>query len=353
MRKSKLIGVLIIILVFFLVISYWFWKSPNTSLFSFSFNNQIQDRTITDNNNQVIEPKFNNYGPAPQFSGLQSWQNSEPLVLAELQGKVILVHFWTYSCINCIRSLPYLNKWYEQYQPSGLEIIGIHTPEFTFEKVNNNVQAAINRYSVKFPVAQDNNYATWKAFENQFWPALYLVDQNGNIVYTHFGEGDFNVTEKAIRILLGLEGEFTSPPVEIINKPQTPEIYFGKLRLNNFGGNEEPSNAEQIYVFPKNLAKNKFALEGRWRFEPEAVTHTQGFGKLRVNFNSSKINMVAQSRKPITLRIFVDGKLHKAVTVSGSDIYPLFDTTDGNTNYRLMEVEIPESGVQIFTMTFN
>lgn len=296
------------------------------------------------------EPEFKNLGPAPELAGLQKWFNSDPLTLAELQGKVVLVDFWTYSCINCIRTLPYVTEWYDQYKDQGFVVLGIHTPEFAFERVASNVETAIKRYSINYPVAQDNNYTTWRAFQNQFWPAHYLIDKNGDIVYTHFGEGQYEQTEKAIRTLLGLEGEFTPPLVSEQNQAGTPEMYLGSLRLKNFGGTEQPLPEEQIYAFPKKLAKNQFALEGRWKFEQEAVAHAEGFGRIRLNFTAAKVFMVAQSKQPVTLKVFVDGKLQKGVTVSGSDLYPLYEATSGGNH--VMEIEFPQSGVQVFTFTF-
>ncbi|HMQ01827.1 MAG TPA: thioredoxin family protein [Candidatus Doudnabacteria bacterium] len=324
-------------------------RNPEGGFLNLSFSSPKQDES----NNDLTEPQkpiFSNYGPAPELIGLNKWFNSEPLTLAELQGNVVLVDFWTYSCINCIRTLPYVTKWYQTYKDQGFVIIGIHTPEFAFERVANNVETAINRYNITYPVAQDNQYKTWQAFENQFWPAHYLIDKNGEIVYKHFGEGEYEKMELAIRTLLGLEGEFEVPQVAEVNRAQTPEIYLGSLRSKHFGGLEQLSSEEQIYAFPKTLARNRFALEGRWRIDPEAAVHTSGFGRIRLNFNSAKVFMVAQSEKPITLKIYVDGVLHKGVTITSSDLYTLFDSDLGKN--RIMEIEFPESGTHVFTFTF-
>ncbi len=300
---------------------------------------------------QNSEPKFVNDGPAPDFVGITKWLNSEPLTMEQLQGKVVLVDFWTYSCINCIRTLPYITKWYKDYKDQGLVVVGVHTPEFAFEKVTSNVESALKRYGITYPVAQDNNYKTWSAYNNQFWPAHYLIDKSGNIVYTHFGEGEYDTTEKAIRTLLGLEGDIPNmPQAEETNQAATPETYLGSARLNNFGGSEVPSADEQIYAFPKKLAKNKFALEGKWKIEPEAAVHTQGFGRIRFNFTAAKVFMVAESTEPTTIKIYVDGKLQKGVTVSGSDLYPLYESQVGANH--TMEIEFPTGGVSVFTFTF-
>lgn len=341
----------ILILIALLVAGGLFLQSRNPEgnflNLSFGAKEAVEEQSTTQT---VTEVKFVNQGPAPELAGLKTWFNSEPLTLAELQGKVVLVDFWTYSCINCIRTLPYVTKWYDTYQDQGLVVLGIHTPEFAFERVASNVETAVKRYAINYPVALDNDYKTWRAFQNQFWPAHYLIDKNGEIVYTHFGEGQYAETELAIRTLLGLEGEFTTPQLIEANQAATPEIYLGTLRLNNFGGSEQPLSTEQIYAFPKKLAKNKFALEGRWRFAPEAVIHTEGFGRIRLNFTAAKVFMVAQSEVPVTLKVYVDGQLQKGVTVSGSDLYPLYEATQGGNH--TMEIEIPSSGVQVFTFTF-
>ncbi|UZN52058.1 thioredoxin family protein [Cupriavidus cauae] len=136
---------------------------------------------------------------APEFAGIERWLNSQPLSMEGLRGKVVLVDFWTYSCINCINTLPYIKQWHDKYKDQGLVVVGVHTPEFPFEKSTANVQAAIKRFDIRYPVAQDNRYATWSAYHNRYWPALYLVDAEGRIVYQHFGEGQYAETEAAIR----------------------------------------------------------------------------------------------------------------------------------------------------------
>ncbi|HEY1152069.1 MAG TPA: thioredoxin family protein [Pseudoduganella sp.] len=139
---------------------------------------------------------------APEFSGINQWHNSAPLTQQQLRGKVVLVDFWTFDCINCIRTLPYVKSWYEKYKDQGLVVVGVHTPEYPFERKNENVAAAIKRFGITYPVAQDNQYSTWRAYNNQYWPAAYLIDKQGRVVYTHFGEGDYDVTEAKIKELL-------------------------------------------------------------------------------------------------------------------------------------------------------
>ncbi|AKZ62113.1 thioredoxin [Herbaspirillum hiltneri N3] len=139
---------------------------------------------------------------APEFTGVDKWLNSEPLTMQQLRGKVVLVDFWTYTCINCINTLPYVKSWYQKYKDQGLVVVGVHTPEYPFERSTDNVKTAIKRFGITYPVAQDNRYATWSAYNNQYWPAFYLIDKKGQVVYTHFGEGQYAQTEAAIKNLL-------------------------------------------------------------------------------------------------------------------------------------------------------
>src|ERR1700761_628157 len=143
---------------------------------------------------------------APEFTGISQWLNSDPLTLQQLRGKVVLVDFWTYTCGNCINTLPYVKSWNQKYKDQGLTVIGVHTPEYPFERDTDNVKTAIKRFGITYPVAQDNRYATWNAYNNQYWPAFYLLDKQGRIVYTHFGEGDYAKTEAKIQALLAQQG---------------------------------------------------------------------------------------------------------------------------------------------------
>lgn len=150
----------------------------------------------------AYSPKVGDQGAAPEFAGIDHWLNSPPLTMQDLRGKVVLVDFWTYSCINCVNTLPYVKKWYDKYKDQGLVVVGVHTPEFPFEKSTANVEAALKRFGIRYPVAQDNAYGTWSAYRNQYWPATYLIDANGRIVYQHYGEGRYEETEAAIQRLL-------------------------------------------------------------------------------------------------------------------------------------------------------
>jgi thiol-disulfide isomerase/thioredoxin len=145
---------------------------------------------------------FGNHGQAPEFKGINQWLNSQPLTMQQLRGKVVLVDFWTYTCINCIRTLPYVKSWHDKYKDQGLVVVGVHTPEYPIEKSTENVKNALKRFDIHYPVAQDNQYATWDAYRNRYWPATYLINKKGEIVYKHFGEGKYKETEEAIKALL-------------------------------------------------------------------------------------------------------------------------------------------------------
>ncbi|KVN26001.1 thioredoxin [Burkholderia pyrrocinia] len=154
---------------------------------------------FADTRGETVPPMVETGAQAPELAGIERWHNSAPLKLSELRGKVVLVDFWTYSCINCIHTIPYVNEWYRKYRDQGLVVIGVHTPEYPFERDARNVADALGRFGIRYPVAQDNRYDTWNAYGNRYWPALYLVDANGRIVYTRFGEGQYEKTEAAIR----------------------------------------------------------------------------------------------------------------------------------------------------------
>ena len=186
---------------------------------------------------KTSEPDLPDYGPAPSFDGGGRWFNSQPLTIKKLRGKVVLVDFWTYSCINCLRTLPQLEAWDKQYRKDGLVIVGVHTPEFAFEHVSSNVEGAIKRLGVRYPVVQDNDYAIWGAYANQYWPAEYLIDRSGHVRHAHFGEGEYDKTEKLIRNLLGVDrGSMTEVRDQTPRGSLTPESYLGYARADRFVG---------------------------------------------------------------------------------------------------------------------
>jgi len=219
-------------------------------------------------------------GEAPELAGIDGWINSEPLTLEELRGKVVLVDFWTYTCINCIRTFPHITAWYEKYKDNGFVLLGIHSPEFRFEKEKENVEREARKNNLTYPIALDNDMKTWNAFANRYWPAKYLLDVEGNIRYIHFGEGRYEETEKAIQQLLLEAGHLSVNEVtEVkeaamgvdIGKIGTPEIYLGYLRINNLGNKDEGVLPGTTHTFSevKSVEENRFYFVGDWKIERE------------------------------------------------------------------------------------
>ncbi|MDR3642316.1 MAG: cytochrome c biogenesis protein DipZ [Candidatus Doudnabacteria bacterium] len=295
-----------------------------------------------------------NFGKAPDFTGIDHWldlpNNAQSLSLADLKGKVVLVDFWTLSCINCIRTLPYVTKWYDTYKGRGLVVVGIHTPEFDFEKDTGNVQNAIERFNIHYPVAQDNEYTTWNAYNNEYWPAEYLIDQKGNIVHEHFGEGEYDVMENAIRELLNENTAVGPENGSNLQGVGSPEMYFEISRLKNLTPDQQASSQPQTYALTQNLALNNFALEGTWQFTGDHATLVGGPGKIRLHYHASNVYMVASSDKPVTVTVFVDGKQASQVTIQSSRLYQLVQSDYAN-DYTV-EIDIPQAGLNAFTFTF-
>jgi cytochrome c biogenesis protein CcdA/thiol-disulfide isomerase/thioredoxin len=298
------------------------------------------------------DPKLFNVRPtpAPEFVGLQTWINSNPLTLASLKGKVVLVDFWTYSCINCVRTLPYVEKWYETYKDKGFVVIGIQAPEFSFEKKESNVQAAVKQNGLTYPIALDNNLDTWNAFNNQYWPAHYLIDKNGIIRSQHFGEGEYNTTEQAIQKLLGESGPITSSTDNLSqNSNVTPETYFGVSRRQNY-----------VQGNPSSLTTNTWSLSGNWQESADKITSGQDSSVMRFHVRAKDVYIVASTTDGLPKQISVNasnvagswyGKDDPAglLTISGSSIYHLasFNTFQDST----LELKVP-AGVSLYTFTF-
>jgi cytochrome c biogenesis protein CcdA/thiol-disulfide isomerase/thioredoxin len=263
-------------------------------------------------------------GAAPDFAGVTHWLNSKPLTIADLRGKVVLVDFWTYTCINCLRTLPYVRAWDERYRDRGLVIVGVHTPEFEFEKDTANVRAAIARNHLRYPVAQDNDYGTWNAWGNQFWPAKYLIDRNGQVRYTHFGEGEYGKTEQAIRSLLG--GDLGRPagrqPGEVPGEA-TPETYLGLARAERWQPPPQPGMHDYAGTSGA-LRQDYFALGGRWRVSDESA-EAVGDATVKANVSGKSVYLVLGSRggRPRHVQVLVDGKPERTVTVRRQRLYTL------------------------------
>jgi thiol-disulfide isomerase/thioredoxin len=289
--------------------------------------------------------------PAPEFSGITQWINSPPLTMTGLRGKVVLIDFWAYSCINCLRAMPRTEHLYETYKDKGLVVIGVHSPEFDFEGHADNVENAVRRLGVSYPVALDNNLGTWNAWHNQYWPAEYLVDQNGQVIGHQFGEGNYLRMENAVRLLLGmnlLPKDASSD--DALNKIASPEMFFGSTHQHNLAGSDRAQNGIQRFAMPTHLALNQFGLSGQWEISNEYARLVGDHGEIHLHFKSGKLHMVASSDQAVTLDLSIDGKPQPAVTVQASRLYTLFDSTD----YRDHELvlHIPQSGLRAYTFTF-
>ena len=288
--------------------------------------------------------------PAPEFTGLSTWLNSPPLTVAALKGKVVLVQFWTYSCINCLRTLPYVTKWYDRYKDKGLVVVGVHTPEFAFEKLTGNVEAAVKRYGITYPVAQDNQFGTWRAYQNEYWPAEYLIDRSGRIVTTQFGEGNYQQMEATIAHLVGNRAPGAKGGDPDLSNIGSPEMYFGTEKNGDAIVDSQSALAgERSYAAPDDLPVNHFALSGSWTLSADSATLSADGGEILLRFRAPKVNLVAGSASSQQLAVTVDGKPQPPVAVQGSQLYTLYSGADGE---HVLRVAIPKAGLSAFTFTF-
>ncbi|MCA9352669.1 cytochrome c biogenesis protein DipZ [Patescibacteria group bacterium] len=285
---------------------------------------------------------FNTNVKAPELAGLTHWINSEGYdSIEELRGKVVLIDFWTYSCINCIRTLPYIQKWHEQYADDGLVILGIHAPEFAFERKAENVKDAVNDYGLTYPVAQDNDFATWRNYENHYWPAKYLIDKNGRVRYYHFGEGEYDVTEQAITQLLGTDMMDSDVEVKSYGSNRdlrTRETYLGTARRENFLG-----------IDAKTIGSNEWTISGGWDEDGEKIFADSLPVSLTMKFHAAEANLVMNGTA--TAEIIVDGEFYKTITIDGARLYNIFEDLG---TYAEHEVTITFTGeyIEAFAWTF-
>jgi len=271
--------------------------------------------------------KLQDYGQAPEFQGISQWLNSKPLTLASLRGKVVLIDFWTYSCVNCIRTLPYVKRWYDTYRDAGLVVVGVHTPEFAFEHVPGNVEKAVQSFGIDYPVALDNDFGTWTAWGNRYWPAEYYIDRQGHVRYAHFGEGDYAGTEKVIRTLLAEKNLPVPVSGSISDKtPEgvlTPETYLGTDRLSSLVGSPVVEGREATYTIPQDVPLNDIAYGGRWLVERERIVAGEG-ARLRLAYHARNVYLVlGKGETDGSVGVAVDGKHVTSVTVKGDRLYTL------------------------------
>jgi thiol-disulfide isomerase/thioredoxin len=318
-------------------------------------------------------------GDIPSLSGATSWVNSGPLTPADLRGKVVLVDFWTYSCINCLRALPYISGWYEKYKDHGLRVIGVHAPEFAFEKNADNVRRAVADLHIAYPVALDNDYAIWQGFNNQYWPAHYFIDAQGHVRAHHFGEGSYDESEATIRQLLSEAGYTDLPPAGIQSAMavgvqaaadqahvQSPETYIGYRRAENFaspGGFAQ--DRPKDYAEPAGLTLNQWALAGPWSVDPEKAMLRGASGKIEFRFFARDLHLVlgpGSDGKPVRFRVLLDGAAplanHGADTDANGEgvidqqrLYQLIRQS-GEVGEHVFSVEFLDGSVQAYSFTF-
>ena len=333
-----------------------------------------QTLTITDTGETLTDSSL-----LSSLSGATAWINSPPLTADQLKGKVVLIDFWTYSCINCLRTLPYIRAWAAKYKDSGLVVIGVHTPEFPFEKDLSNVQKAVRDLGITYPVALDNNYAIWTAFSNEYWPAHYFIDVDGKVRYHHFGEGEYDQSEQWIQELLKERPDEQSLPGGIVNvsaqgaeaapdtsEVQSPETYVGYERAQNFaspGGFKQ--NKASLYTIPASLELNQWGLAGNWIDHDQTAVLASPQGKIAFRFHARDLHLVlgpTADGKPVHFRVTIDG--HAPGENHGMDtdaqgngvvtehrLYQLV-RQKGTIMDRVFEIEFLDSGAQAFAFTF-
>ena len=324
------------------------------------------------------QPSLPVEGDFPSLAGAVAWLNSKPLTPEELQGKVVLVDFWTYSCINCLRTLPYLHAWYEKYRDHGLVIIGVHTPEFAFEKDVDNVQRAVRNLKIDYPVAVDSNYAIWSAFLNNYWPADYFIDAQGRIRGHAFGEGDYDKSERLIQALLGKAG-FGAVPQGLVsvngsgvqaagdeNQVKSPETYIGYDRAQNFAATPVMARDQAgTYTLPAGPTLNQWGLGGQWNVQAEKAVLVRPPGQIAFRFHARDLHLVlgpAQDGKAVHFRVLLDGRAPGADhgvdvdsagngVVNAQRLYQLI-RQHGDIADHTFTIEFEDPGVQAFSFTF-
>ncbi|MFQ5815727.1 MAG: redoxin domain-containing protein [Candidatus Hydrothermarchaeaceae archaeon] len=339
---------------------------------------EIREREIMLGNLEETDLKDGEYLKAPEFRGIEAWINSEPLTMDSLRGKVVLIDFWTYSCIHCIRTLPYLKAWHGKYSDNGLVLIGVHTPEFFFEEGYDNVKNAVEKYGLNYPVALDNDGVVWRSFSNRYWPTKYIIDGDGYIRFVHLGEGGYEEAEDVIRDLLvegghDLPQEDVADPSEAVDVPfwriGTPEIYFGYAFVGNRNklGNPEGFDPEGIvdYRRPKKVDGNLVYLHGRWLNRPDHMEYVgeEKDGRIILRYSARAVNIVAGSGSRGEIKISLDGEPlternegrdaisggESRAVIGDNGLYNIvFDEGYGE---HTLELEV-ERGFKIYTFTF-
>ncbi len=367
------LGVLVVFGVLVIALG---WDTKFLSQFTFLSTAKTEQKLIA----KLAQPAASkNTGSAPSLQGATQWLNSIPLELAALRGKVVLVDFWTYSCINCLRTLPYLKAWDEKYRAQGLVIIGVHAPEFAFEKDRHNVEQAVREFGIQYPVAMDNDFAIWNAYKNEYWPAHYLIDAQGRIREKHFGEGNYRETEQMIVALLkeanggrlaaadgpvAVQGEGATAAASA-DKNRSAETYLGYARLQNFASLEaiHKDVAEQ-YTVPDGLQLNHWALNGSWLVSEQSVALKISGGSISYRFHGRDLHLVLGKKgdEPVRFKVTLDGVAPGAAhgvdidaqgngEIRGQRLYQLI-RQNGDIGEHTFTIQIFGAGAEAFAFTF-
>jgi len=359
------------------------FPSYSSALTSFEKNNKVKEQLDklkgkSDMSSSTQNSELFNITPqkAPEFLGISQWLNnpagigkeSKSLSMADLKGKVVLIDFWTYTCINCIRTLPFVTSWYDKYHDKGFVVVGVHTPEFAFEKDTKNVVDAISRYNIHYPVAQDNDYATWNAYSNQYWPAEYLIDAKGMVRRVHFGEGEYDKMEEAIQILLKENGSNVSS--SLVTMPDhTPhgqlshETYLGSKRMLYMTGSGKVASGLQTFPSVNKVEANHFTFAGEWNVMDEYSLGGKD-AAISYNFYAGDVYLVMSPPfgKTAQVKVLLDGKViseensgkdvtNGLVTVDSDRLYELVNLK-GKTEQHILTLQFLTSDTQVFAFTF-
>jgi len=317
----------------------------------------VVDSAINNLDKDMVKLDING-GQAPELVGITDWINSDGEKISDLKGKVVLIDFWTYSCINCIRTLPHIKEWHQKYSDDGLVIIGVHSPEFAFEKKLSNVQQAVKDFGLEYPIALDNDFSTWRAYDNKYWPAKYFIDREGKIRHTHFGEGAYPESEEVIRQLLAEGGELPDGEVaEVKPAPysagQSPETYLGYWRLANFNNyNEVIKDNSHNYKLVEGLSNNQWTIGGQWRMEEKRLISESDQAKLRMRFSGGKVFLVMGSSANKQIQALVDDEVSSLspINVGEFKLYTVVES-DSFVKGGLLELTVPK-GVELYAFTF-
>jgi len=279
------------------------------------------------NNSSQMNKMFNVAQPYPaeEISGNDSWINSQPLKIEDLKGKVVLIDFWTYSCINCVRTLPYLNSWYNKYKDYGFVVIGVHSPEFQFEKDKNNVEKAVKDLNVNYPVAQDNNFTTWNAYQNKYWPGEYFIDRQGMVRHIHSGEGQYDENEAIIQQLLREGGKTiyfdkTSNNAVPYSSDQTAETYLGYSRTNTIINKNPQHDTIMEYSLMDKLNPGEWSVGGSWKLNEQEIISQADEATLNINFSAKDVYLVMGSDTDSIIKVLVNNTSITANNIDGSDV---------------------------------